>query len=1325
MLMKTILHERLRRTFSVLLLMASMLFVVIGEAKAWVVTYLDDGRFELDFGSVLILKAGTYGTGDPIGNPDDGVYYSTNQEMILEIPKGFRLDSLTINGIDYMSHDLMNPHTAKKYFDVRDSWPGSNPDPEVPGIWEVKATIVPDTITSPEILVGILNGYAPGSARQEGERVIVDADEVAPEIAYPHVFDLKDGSLVIEGLGKTRLGLPEVEIISGHVTISNLILRAFSITDMIPSPWFIQKGGILSFENSNVSASSYSRFIEQEDGLLKIKNTSIWGGILLTGDNAKTEFISGWVQEGGFVVESGDVEIQNGQIEEGLTGDRDCITMKGGSLRISGGYVDKIDVMADCDISLSGGFFNDGIIFHQGTNLPTSSSLLADGYVYARDYLNMIFPLGKELETSEMGDGKGYAYFSIVPSTYVMEETAAYKAAKTVDIGPDGKDIKVLNDGEYFDVYTPEGLCWVAVHEHLIDEDPFANRTNYRLFKGTIRLKNDLDMTGYGDGWPGINLSGSNVLDGNGYRIYNMKIEGAGDACFVDVNGGVMTNVIVEGSILLNRMNNNNIARGAFIMGNHGLVVNCAFIGSLFSDVKISGGRVRMAGLTISNDRIGRIENSYVNPCGERFGATHQAGYPPLYEGAIGGTSSFEFTKLVDQNYGSMTNCYFVGDITFEGQEDAWTHVKRFDLVRFNEDGTYSNCYKDDEVSVETLNANVAKHQQDDTYPWATWAVDPDKQCGKPYLVLTEDTAPTSNVCQLSGDLNYDLRYTEDYGWRYWDEENRKYVYFTDSVFGSTTGRVSIDILKGDTLVFTDCEMGELWITSNTDTLWVKGNITTNRVLGPMILTDGSIIQAPEGVGTIILDNPVEGGSYKAYAYGQEFQSGRRLPEGTEVWFEILPDEGYILDGALFGEKTMIQSPVEGFLSQFVTEGDNNVEVKVIFRKKVVLDVTEFTDTDTVTVTYSGKYNSWYYQEAGAENKIPFDGEVAGENHKVVLLVENVPMLQFTKNSSVGSLVVSEESLFPLRVEGSVKLGSVSGNITASETNTIAPLENVVPVEIPDKVPTGGSYNVTAFGQSVEGKKQLPAGTVLSFEITIQEGYELESATIGGENLSETPSLLRTKAAPETVTRYYTIKGNEKDLTVEITFKEKTTDPGTDPDPDPDPTPDPDPDPDPTPDPEPTINLTLPAIEGATTTPAAGTYEIEEGEGFSFVIVLDEDYDQSKPIVKVNGKVLEPDADGIYQLTRLSDDVTITIEGIVKNEEDPTSISGAEDNVTKVWASHGYLHIQSYEAGTAYIISMNGKLHKILTLPEGETVTAMPQGVYIVRIGGQSYKLRF
>ena len=275
----------------------------------------------------------------------------------------------------------------------------------------------------------------------------------------------------------------------------------------------------------------------------------------------------------------------------------------------------------------------------------------------------------------------------------------------------------------------------------------------------------------------------------------------------------------------------------------------------------------------------------------------------------------------------------------------------------------------------------------------------------------------------------------------------------------------------------------------------------------------------------------------------------------------------------------MIQSPIEGFLSQFVTEGDNNVEVKVIFRKKVVLDVTEL--TDTVRVTYSGEFNSWYYQEAGTENKIPFDGEVTGENVEVVLVAENVPTLQFAEGSSVSSLVVSGES--SLRVEGSVTVGSVSGNITASETATIAPSENVVPVEIPDEEPTGGSYAVTAFGQSVKDNTQLPAGTVLSFEITIEDGYELASATIGRNLLVEELSPLRTKAVSTTVNRYYEITGKETDLTVKVSFRKIITDPDTDPDPgtdpDPDPTPDPDPDPTPTPDPEPTINLTLPAVD--------------------------------------------------------------------------------------------------------------------------------------------------
>ena len=83
------------------------------------------------------------------------------------------------------------------------------------------------------------------------------------------------------------------------------------------------------------------------------------------------------------------------------------------------------------------------------------------------------------------------------------------------------------------------------------------------------------------------------------------------------------------------------------------------------------------------------------------------------------------------------------------------------------------------------------------------------------------------------------------------------------------------------------------------------------------------------------------------------------------------------------------------------------------------------------------------------------------------------------------------------------------------------------------------------------------------------------------------------------------------------------------------------------------------------------------------------------------------------------------IRGIIPREEGAVGIESVNSSGVKVWATEGYLHIQMPEAGMAYIVGMSGKLHKILTLPEGETVTAMPQGAYVVRIGNQSYKLWF
>lgn len=151
-------------------------------------------------------------------------------------------------------------------------------------------------------------------------------------------------------------------------------------------------------------------------------------------------------------------------------------------------------------------------------------------------------------------------------------------------------------------------------------------------------------------------------------------------------------------------------------------------------------------------------------------------------------------------------------------------------------------------------------------------------------------------------------------------------------------------------------------------------------------------------------------------------------------------------------------------------------------------------------------------------------------------------------------------------------------------------------------------------------------------------------------------------------------------------------------------------------------NVVLPELTGATTEPTAGTHQVKPGSDFSFRIFLDQEYDQSIPIVKANGQIIEPEGNSYYTI-RVNGDLTISITGIVKN----TNVGNTEieSNTLKVWGSNGILHIQSAYASTAYIVTFGGQLYKAITLPIGETVITVPQGSYIIHVGNQSYKIRF
>ena len=157
----------------------------------------------------------------------------------------------------------------------------------------------------------------------------------------------------------------------------------------------------------------------------------------------------------------------------------------------------------------------------------------------------------------------------------------------------------------------------------------------------------------------------------------------------------------------------------------------------------------------------------------------------------------------------------------------------------------------------------------------------------------------------------------------------------------------------------------------------------------------------------------------------------------------------------------------------------------------------------------------------------------------------------------------------------------------------------------------------------------------------------------------------------------------------------------------------------PTPQPT-TYTVTLPALVGASTTPAAGAHTVTEGDGFSFILTLDADYDQSVPVVTVNGNALIPDANGKYTITDISANLTVAITGIVRNTT--TGIEQVE-NATLIRAESGALLIRTPVSVTAQVIALTGNVVRTVRLPAGDSrVDGLASDIYIVRLSNEITK---
>lgn len=226
------------------------------------------------------------------------------------------------------------------------------------------------------------------------------------------------------------------------------------------------------------------------------------------------------------------------------------------------------------------------------------------------------------------------------------------------------------------------------------------------------------------------------------------------------------------------------------------------------------------------------------------------------------------------------------------------------------------------------------------------------------------------------------------------------------------------------------------------------------------------------------------------------------------------------------------------------------------------------------------------------------------------------------------------------------------------------------------------------------GANTVDKGTVLTITVTPATGYQLKQLTAGGNPINGNT---------------YTVTG---DITLSAEFEAKSGG-GNEGDGGGSTTP--------------TVyhTVTLPAVEGATTDPIAGDYEVEAWGSFRFYLTLDKEYDKSEPVITTDrGETIQPrSSDGAYIVKYVRSDVQILIDGIIKNP-DPVGNETVTANQSKVWAAEGYLHIEAATDGQAYIFTADGRLQKLQPVTTGQAIALpLPEGVYLVRIGDERFKV--
>ena len=382
---------------------------------------------------------------------------------------------------------------------------------------------------------------------------------------------------------------------------------------------------------------------------------------------------------------------------------------------------------------------------------------------------------------------------------------------------------------------------------------------------------------------------------------------------------------------------------------------------------------------------------------------------------------------------------------------------------------------------------------------------------------------------------------------------------------------------------------------------------------------------------------------------------------------------------------------------------------------QVYLEASPITPADNgeITITDENKFQ----QDDGTDNY--FNGEINGEKGKTINKLTLTPpadtdmTIKLNEVTSAATLI-NGTGKTNLTLSGTNSLGAVTNNGHFTDLTARVPTVTLPGNITLERVDPAASTPIP----STDGYAELKAGITAPEGTQMNLTYQWETFNAQAGTWSTAPDDSQLRNASNTY-RTRTVGQYRCLVTATVTGDGGTTTTTTLTTPPVAVTPYVPPVTPPTPQPA-TYTVTLPALVGASTTPAAGAHTVTEGDGFSFTLTLDADYDQSVPVVTVNGNALTPDASGKYTIADISANLTVAITGIVRNTT--TGIEQVE-NATLIRAESGALLIRTPVSVTAQVIALTGNVVRTVRLPAGDSrVDGLASGIYIVRLSNEITK---